>query len=332
MLSRSRSLLLVVCLASFVPAVLLGASSVGEFSNPWVIAGLFMASGLLCFLAAGWALIVSVRLDFVEISLVASAMTTSAIFVFVHGLFSPGAIFDNRVSEFAVSGQLSAVVAIPALTYMLLTRGRVEQSSAWRGVCIGIPIAGVLLAASIPRLEWLEPLTPKTLGVAILVLVALVVHVLASLHFLGLADRFRDGYSLQLSLALMVSAAVPIFFYFGGPGTGAYWWTHGLCMTGVTVASVAILRKAQEASISSQLVGSLITKKPVRMLDIDAAPSVLRHLQSIERPDDPRLRVAMRTAVTLTELQDRRELDSAAVLPLFRSALESLSAATPVRT
>ena len=309
---------------AFAPALVLGSTGVGNYKNALVIAAIMIASGLLCTVAAAFALTVSIRLGFVENALVAAALTASGAFVLAHGLLSPGAFFDDRMRSFGASGQLSAVVVIPSLAYLLLRRRRLDESTSWRAMSIFMPIAGGALAVSLFFADVFEPLKPETVQVAALVVVAVGVQLAVAWHFADLAQRFGDRYSWLLSVALLLNSAVPIFFYFGGPGTGAYWWAHGLCMAGVAVASVAIWRKAQEASVASQLVGSVLTTKPMQTLRVDVAPSVARRLREITDPADPRLLVALDAGRTLAGLQHEQDLDPSTLLPIFRSTLESL--------
>jgi len=321
-------LLPMVAGVAFAPALVLGSTGVGSYTNAWVIAAVMIASGLLCTLAAAFALATSIRLGFEENALVAAALTASGALVLAHGLLSPGAFFDDSMQGFGASGQLSAVVVIPSLAYLVVRRRQLDDATTWRAVSLVMPIAGGALAASLFFIDVFEPLKPETFQVAALVVVAVGVQLAVAWHFADLARRFGDRYSLHLSVALLINSAVPIFFYFGGPGTGAYWWAHGLCMAGVAIASIAIWRKAQEASIASQLVGSVLTTKPMQALNVDVAPTVAQRLRDITDPADPRLRVALDAGRTLAGLQHEQDLDPATLLPIFRSTLETIETAS----
>jgi len=316
---------------AFVPALVLGASGAGSYSNSWAIAVVMIASGVLCTVAAAIALSVSLRLGFVENALVAAALTGSGALVLSHGLLSPGAIFDDTMTSFGASGQLSAVAVIPPLGYLALRRRQLDQSQSWRAMSVLVPAAAAVVAVSLLLASPFEPLKPKTFEVSVLVVVAVGVQVVVALHFAGLARRFADVYSQRLSMALLLNSAIPVFFYFGGPGSGAYWWAHGLCMVAVAVASLAIWRRAQDASVASHLVGTLLTTKPMQTLEVDIAPSVAARLRSISEHDDPRLLTALETGRALAGMQAEQNLGLETLLPIFRSTLESLepqSAAT----
>lgn len=322
---RPLSWILFSALLSFAPALVLGSTGAGSFSSPWTIAGVMIGSGLLCTVAAGIALRASLQVGFVENALVAGGLVASGLFVLLHGLVSPGALVNDRMREFAASGQLSAVVAIPALLYLVLAARRVERSAFWRLLSVGTPIMAVGLALLLLGYEGLIPLKPRTSEAVVLVGASLSVHLTAAIHFGRLAQRFGDRYSQHLGIGLVLSAGVPIFFYFGGPGSGAYWWAHGLCMAGVAVGSVAIWRKAHEASVATQLVGSILTSKPVRSLDVELSPSVIAHLKEIRDPTDPRLTVAIRASEKLAELKQDRKIEADVLIPIFHTTIESMS-------
>jgi len=128
-----------------------------------------------------------------------------------------------------------------------------------------------------------------------------------------------------MGLALLLNAGVPIFFYFGGPGSGAYWWAHGLCMAGVGFGAVAIWLKAKEATVVSQLVGSIVTTKPMQSLGVDLSPAVISRLREINDPSDPRLAVALRAGEKLADMKDDQKLEAEVLLPIFQTTLESLT-------
>ena len=318
--------LFVICVViAFGPALALGSTGAGSFSSPWVIAGVMIGSGLLCTAAASIALRASVGVGFVDNALAAAALVTSGMMVLLHGILAPGAFFDDRTREFAGSGQLSAAVAIPPLAYLVLLKARRDQSNSWRVMSLGMPVVGLGLALVLLSSDRLQPLKPKSVGVTVLVVVAVLVHLAAAVHFTQLGRRFGDRYSQQMGLALVLSAAVPVFFYFGGAGSGAYWWAHGLCMSGVGFGAIAIWRKAQVASVTTQLVGSIVTTKLMQSIEVDLAPSVVAQLKEISDPLDPRLRVAMRAGEKLADLKDEQKLEAEVLLPIFHSTLESLT-------
>ena len=307
---------------AFTPAVLLGLTGAGSYASPWLIASVMIASGVLCTVAASLALQASVRVGFVENALVAGALVSSGLFVLLHGVVSPGAIFDATDSAkrvFGASGQLAAAVAIPPLAYLLLFTKRRDESN------IGMPLVGVALGILLVAQDSLRALKPETVGVTILVVLAVGIQVAVALHFTQLARRFGDRYSQQMGLALLLNSGVPIFFYFGGPGSGAYWWAHGLCMAGVGFGAVAIWLKAKEATVVSQLVGSIVTTKPMQSLGVDLSPAVVARLREIKDPLDPRLAVALRAGEKLADMKDDQKLEAEVLLPIFQTTLESLA-------
>ena len=136
---------LLIGVLAFAPAVSLGLTGAGSFASPWLIASVMIASGVLCTVAASLALQASVRVGFVENALVAGALVSSGLFVLLHGVASPGAIFDATDSAkrvFGASGQLAAAVAIPPLAYLLLLTKRRDESNSWRMMSIGMPLVG----------------------------------------------------------------------------------------------------------------------------------------------------------------------------------------------
>jgi len=72
-------------------------------------------------------------------------------------------------------------------------------------------------------------------------------------------------------------------------------------------------------------VGSILTSKPVRSLDVELSPSVIAHLKEIRDPTDPRLTVAIRASEKLAELKQDRKIEADVLIPIFHTTIESLS-------
>ncbi|MCH1434917.1 MAG: hypothetical protein L7U56_04535, partial [Acidimicrobiales bacterium] len=98
------------------------------------------------------------------------------------------------------------------------------------------------------------------------------------------------------------------------------------CMIGVSLAAIAIWFKARQAQVLSMLVGSVVTTKPMRELQVDIAPAVLRSLKSITDPSDPRLAVVYATGDDLAAMSVEQDLRPASVLPILKRALQAFEA------
>ena len=322
--NSTNQLLAVVGLASFGPALVLGFTGAGNFSSPWLIAAVMISSGLLCTAAAGVSLVMSVRLRFTQNALVAAAFTAAGLLVLTHGLFSPGAFFDDTGKEFGASGQLSALFCVPTLVLLLATRDRLDRSGVWRTISVLVVVAAAVAAVTLFFTPFFTPLKPEQFSTAVVVVVVVAVQLLAALHFSRLADRFDDRHSTLLAAALTLNAAVPVFFFFGGPGSGAYWWAHGMCSLGISLAAVATWRRSREVRTLSLLVGSVATTKPMQALQVETSPSVLQSLKAINDPSDPRLVAVVATGEDLAELAQERLLTPQTVLPILKKALTAL--------
>ncbi|MFZ9018520.1 MAG: hypothetical protein ACO23O_16190, partial [Ilumatobacteraceae bacterium] len=226
---------------AFVPAFALGSSGAGSYQNASVLATVMTTSAALCSLGAAYALWLSWRNGFEENTLVAGAMFAGGMLVLAHGLLTPGALYgESSMKGFAASAQIGAIVVVPPLAYLLWGRGRVDRGSSWRTVAGGTSLLGVaLFALLLVATDVVTPREPRTTGVVVLIVASIAVQLAAASHFADLAVKFRHSRSLGLALGLVFNSAVPVFFYFGGPGSAAYWWAHGMCVVGVGTAALA---------------------------------------------------------------------------------------------
>lgn len=311
---------------AFVPALVLGSSGVGSYQNATVIATVMTGSAFLCSLAAAYALWLSWANGFEENTLVAGAMFAGGMLVLAHGLLTPGALYgENSMKAFASSAQIGAVVVVPPLVYLLWGRGRIDRGAAWKPVSgvtsvIGVALFALLLAST----DAVTPLEPKTFAVLLVILVSVVVQLSAAAHFADLAVKFRHSRSLGLALGLVFNAAVPVFFYFGGPSTAAYWWAHGMCVVGVGTAAFAIWLRARETKVIGDVFAPMLAEKPMQHLQAYQSDRILKVLRELDDPNDPRVRQVLRSSRVLAEVAHAKDLDPATVLPMLRTLLSSI--------
>ncbi|MGA1438971.1 MAG: hypothetical protein ACO4CU_04030 [Ilumatobacteraceae bacterium] len=316
---------------AFVPAFALGSSGAGSYQNASVLATVMTTSAALCSLGAAYALWLSWRNGFEENTLVAGAMFAGGMLVLAHGLLTPGAFYgESSMKGFAASAQIGAIVVVPPLAYLLWGRGRVDRGSSWRTVAGGTSLLGVaLFALLLVNTDVVTPREPRTTGVVVLIVASIAVQLAAASHFADLAVKFRHSRSLGLALGLVFNSAVPVFFYFGGPGSAAYWWAHGMCVVGVGTAALAIWRRARETKAIGDVFAPMLAEKPMQHLQAYQSERIMKLLRDIDDPNDPRVRQVLRSSRLLAEVASAKDLDPATVLPMLRTLLSGLDQPTP---
>jgi hypothetical protein len=214
--------------------------------------------------------------------------------------------------------------------YLLWGRGRLDRGAAWRVVAgltslVSIAIAAVLLVVT----DLVSPLEARTTGALVLIGVSVVVQLAAAAHFADLAIKFRHSRSLGLSLGLVFNAAVPVFFYYGGAGSAAYWWAHGMCVVGVGTAAFAIWCRARETKVIGDVFAPMLAEKPLQHLQAYQSDRVMKVLRELDDPNDPRVRQVLRSSRVLAEVAVAKDLDPETVLPMLRTLLSGLDQPAP---
>jgi uncharacterized membrane protein YidH (DUF202 family) len=330
-LSTGRQLWLsatILTLVAFVPSIYLGSSQIGLYQKPSLIAVVMIASAIACAAAAGYALWLSLANSYEENSLVSAGLFSSSLMVLTHGLLTPNALYDMN-SGVAVAGQLSALAHLPAFLYLLLARGRVTRGQNWR--FISLASAGFGLLVSVWLLispDAITPMKPKMASTLIVIVIAIIVGLLAAAHFVDLAQKFRQGRSYGIGLGLIFTASVPVFFYFGGPYTAAYWWTHGMCIAGTGLAAWMIWRRASETEIIADVFASILTEKPLQALEVYNSPRIMQMLRALDDPNDPRVKQALQSSRLVAEVSHEKDLNPDVVLPTLKTMIESLESSS----
>ncbi|MBT7351528.1 MAG: hypothetical protein HN811_03640 [Phycisphaerae bacterium] len=314
----------ILALAIFVPSIYLGSSQIGLYQEPSLIAAVMITSGLACSAAAGYAWWLSFANGYEENSLVAAGLLSSSLLVMAHGLLTPNALYDMN-SGVAVAGQLSSLAYLPAFVYLVVSRGQITRGQNWRfissaSVGLGLLVSIWLLIAP----DALTPMKLKTTSTLIIIVIAIVVGLLTAAHFVDLAQKFRQGRSFGIGVGLIFTASGPVFFYFGGPYTAAYWWTHGMCIAGTGIAAWMIWRRTRETEIIADVFASMITEKPMQTLEVYNSPRIMQMLRALDDPNDPRVKQALQSSRLLAEVSQERGLDRNVVLPTLKTMIESL--------
>ena len=318
----------IIALSVFIPSVYLGSSQVGKYTNATLIAVVRITSALACSTAAGYALWLSLKNGYEENSLIASGLLSGSLLVLTHGLLTPNALYGMN-SGVAVAGQLAALVHLPAFAYLLWGRGSLTRGRNWR--IVSLANAGLSLLVSISLLlanNVVDPLKPKSTSTLIVITIAVIVGLLAAAHFVDLSRKFAQGRTFGIGTGLILTASVPVFFYFGGPYTAAYWWTHGLCIVGTGLAAGMIWLRSKDTQIIANVFASILTEKPMQALGVHNSPRIMELLKTLDDPSDPRVKQALQSTQLLAQVSQEQDLDPANALPTLKTMIESLEPAS----
>ena len=318
----------IIGLSIFIPSFYLGSSQVGLYKDPTLIAIVMITSALLCSTAAGYALWLSLKNSYEENSLIAAGLLSGSLLILTHGLLTPNALYGMN-SGVAVSGQLAALVHLPAFSYLLWSRGSLTRGRNWR--IVSLANAGLSLLVSISLLlanDVVDPLKPRSTSTFIVIAIAITIGLLAAAHFVDLSRKFAQGRTFGIGIALIFTASVPVFFYFGGPYTAAYWWTHGLCIVGTGLASWMIWHRAKDTQIITNVFASILTEKPMQALGVYNSPIIIQQLKTLDDPNDPRVKQALQSSKLLAQVSQEENLDPRYALPTLKTMIESLESAS----
>ena len=315
-------------LFAFVPAIWLGWSQIGLYKNPGLVAFVMILSASACTSAAGYAFWLSYSNDYEENALVSSALFCASLMVLTHGLLIPG-VFYGPNPGVSVAGQLGGLAHLPGLGYLLWSRGRLRRGQQWRLVSVvtaGLSLftSGLLLLAN----DVLKPLQKRSALTFTVLVIAVIIGVLAASHFADLARKFKQARLVGIAVGLIFSASIPVFFFFGGPYSSAYWWTHGICVVGTGLIAWMIWRQTSENVLITNIFASMLSEKPMQALEAYNSPRVMQILRTLDDPNDPRVTQALQSSRLLAEISQEKDVDPQTVLPTLKTMMESLGSPT----
>ena len=260
MLRHRPWLLALTAAAATIPGAAMHVAGETPMSIPPVMHLLFVGIASATAAAASiWLSIAGARANDGRTVLMSMAFSTMTVLLALHGLATPGVIFEPNgvvaltgAASLPVGGALLALCALPSLRRPRDARRLLRIQIAVAAVIAAAGVTGMLIPSLVPRV-------PQAGGTAAWILLVIgmsfyVVLVHRALRTYGLTQRPRD-LLVAVGCTWMGIALIPQLLI--GFGTLGFYLGHGIELAGVVLVGASVVADLARGGASRPLVGDL---------------------------------------------------------------------------
>jgi HD-GYP domain-containing protein (c-di-GMP phosphodiesterase class II) len=286
----------------------------------WMVTG----TAVVCVVAATLVIAIADRREMAEIGLLGSALTATSVMPLVHGLVTPGVLYDETAA-FRTSSYLALPIAVAVVAPLLLPATRFGRWAArrWRDWTL-LALLTVFVVASVvvffPDLVVLPgPRHPVTVVLSAGMLFAVGSLSLRQLRLHELGRRLSN---LVASLSIALLAVTALLPTVERPYSAAFWWLHVAGGIGVLGACIGMGVSKRMSTSTRDLLAPVLASDPLVAFELGLSPVVHRFVADLERKDQITRDHVVRTGELAIRVGERlrlparrlRELGIAAML------------------
>lgn len=325
-ISTGRLVWSIATLALAIVTVLTVFGPLGEqrWENSQLLFSLTTVAAAICVVASTIVIALADRREMAEIGLLGTALMAASVMPLVHGLVTPGVLYD-ATEAFQASAFWALPVAVAVSLPLLAPRSAFGRWAAlrWRDWTL-LALMGVFVFASVlvffPNLVVApDSGDALTIGISVGMVLALVSMSLRQLHFYELGGQASN---LIASLSLVVLSLTGLLPLSDRPYNGGFWWLHIAGAVGVLGACIG-MGIARGLSRSTQdILAPILVRDPLVAFELGLSPVVHQFVADLEKKDQITRDHTIRTgemAIRVGERlrlsgQELRELGLAAML------------------
>ena len=295
-----------------------------RWENPQLLFSLTTVAAAICVIGSTIVIALADRREMAEVGLLGTALMAASVMPLVHGLVTPGVLYD-ATEAFQASAFWALPVAVAVSLPLLAPRTSFGRWAArrWRDWTL-LALVGVFVFASVvvffpDRVSAPGATDPLTIGVSVAMVLALGAMSLRQLRFFELGGQASNLIASFSLIVLSVTALLPLSTrsYNGG-----FWWLHIAGALGV-LGACAGLGVARGLSRSTQdILAPILVRDPLVAFELGLSPIVHQFVADLEKKDQITRDHTIRTgemAIRVGERfrlsgQELRELGLAAML------------------
>ena len=313
----------VALIAGITVATMFGPLSDVRFVNPQVLFSLVVVSAVACVLGATIVIALADKRELAEIGLLGSSLMAASVMPLVHGLVTPGVLYDDTAA-FRTAAFLSLPIATAVAAPLLSPHSAFGRWAArhWRDWTL-ISLLAVFAIASVvvafpAAIEPPGPTAPATIAVSIGLVAVMLTLSLRQLRFYDLGGQ-PANMAASLSLAMLaVTALLPLST--ADYSTG-FWWMHVAGVVGVLGACVGLAVSKRMARNVHDVLAPVLARDPLVAFELGLSPVVHRFVASIDDKDEQTRDHVIRTAEMAIRVGERFHLSARQLRELGLAAL-----------
>ena len=280
-------MLVVGALVAIAAAVLFGPSTSTTWDNPQLLFTLVTVTAAACVIASTITIALADQREMAEIGLLGTAMMVTSVLPLVHGLTTPGVLYEDN-EAFRTSMYLAVPVAVVVALPLMRPMSAFGRWAArrWRDWTL-LSLLGVFVLAAVivffPDLIAVPgPHAPFTIAMTVIVVAAMGA---LSLRQLRLYELGRSPANLIASLSLvMISmlAFLPVIETEYGAG---FWFFHLAGSVGVFVGCICMAASRRMTKSAQEILAPVLNSDPLVAFELGLSPIVHQFVADLERKD-----------------------------------------------
>jgi HD-GYP domain-containing protein (c-di-GMP phosphodiesterase class II) len=311
------------CLAAVTIATLIGPLASVEWIHPRGLFSLMTVAALACVISATVVIALADRTEMAEVGLLGTMLMGASVMPLVHGLVTPGVLFDSN-EAFQTASFLTLPVALLAGAPLLAPHSGFGRWAArhWRdwtllsllgvfGIASLVVFAPDLIAAPAPR-HWL------TIAVTLAAVGAVASLSRRQMRFYDLG---RQPANLVASVSLALLAVAGVAPLVATPFSVAFWWTHVAGALGVVGACCALAISKRLSPTAQDVLAPILTRDPLVAFELGLSPIVHDFVAELERKDEMTRDHVVRTGELAMRVGERFRLSAVELRDLGLAAM-----------
>lgn len=286
--SRIAWAITVTTLWTVTLATMFGPLAERQWENPQLLFSLTTVAAAACVIAATILIAIADRREMAEIGLLGTMLMAASVMPMVHGLVTPGVLFDETAA-FATSSFLSLPIAVAVGAPLLMSHSAFGRWAArrWRDWTLLSVLGVFVIACSVvffpDAVQTPAPTSVATIVVSIALLVALGSISARQLRFYELGRQSANlvaSFSFAL-LAVMALAPMAATRYSAG-----FWWLHVAGALGVVGACGGLAVTKRMSPSAHDLLAPVLTRDPLVAFELGLSSVVHQFVADLEVKDE----------------------------------------------
>lgn len=265
-----------------------GPWSEHSWEQPSALFTIQLVAAVVCVFGATAIIALADRRDSAEVGLLGTALMASSVMPLVHGLVTPGVLYDDTAA-FHTSSFLTLPVAVLVAAPLLTPHSGFGRWSSrhWRDWTL-LALIGVFVLASVvvffpDAIVAPAPHEPSTLAIAAGAAVAMLLLSLRQVRFHELGGHPSNLVAALSVAALSVTAFLPVTTVSYSPG---FWWLHVAGAIGVVGACVGLAVARRLSPTAREVLAPVLVRDPLVAFELGLSPTVHRFVADLEEQDE----------------------------------------------
>lgn len=313
----------VVAVATVTALTLSGPFADTTWEQPTLLFALVTISAAICIAGATVVIAIADRREMAEIGLLGSALMAASVMPLVHGLVTPGVLY-NDTAAFRTAAFLSLPIAVAVAAPLLRPQSQFGRWAArhWRDwtllSLLGVFVIGAVVVFFPDAITVPGPSDPLTIAVTVAMVAAMGSISLRQLRYYGLGGQPANLMASLSLVALTGTALLPVTDSSYSPG---FWWLHLAGAVGVLGVCVGLVVSKSFSRSAQELLAPVLARDPLAAFELGLSPVVHKFVASLEDKDALTRDHVVRTAEMALRVGERFRLNARELRDLGLAAL-----------